>query len=288
LEGAALLIGALNVMSLAVQYSSTRYVYDLIPELAVKSIDQREEIDEVDDEDCNGISSPTLFTAQKYDQEKNLRVTDAQMCKLCDLPTGLKIYLQQPVALGGFALALLYLNVMTFGAVMTAYLVWKGMTLSHIGIWRGISAGIGLLGTCSYHVSTRHSSLAFTGLWSVAFQFASLTVSYASLFVSHDVTSLVMLVGGVCLSRIGLYVFDLTITQYMQSSVPTRYRGIVGGVQNSIQAMFLFLSFFLGLIFPDPRDFSLLVATGYVSVGLAMVCYIAAVYTNRKTFLSTS
>ena len=190
-----------------------------------------------------------------------------------------------------------YFNALTFGAFMTAYLAWEGMSLSTIGIWRGVSAGIGLLGTFSYHASVKHSSLAFTGLWSIASQFICLSCSYASFFVAqkkgqeeeeeqqqHEVLSLVMLIGGVCFSRIGLYVFDLTITQYMQSCIPERHRGTVGGVQKSIESMFQFGMFVLGWVFPDPNDFLWLVVGGYASVGVALVVYAFGVYARRDTF----
>lgn len=96
---------------------------------------------------------------------------------------------------------------------MTAYLVWRGMMLETIGLWRGISAAAGLAGTVAYHISSKHLSLAASGMWSVVFQFICLSMSYASLFVEDNDISLAMLIAGVCASRVGLWVFDISVTQ---------------------------------------------------------------------------
>ena len=106
-----------------------------------------------------------------------------------------------------------YVNVLTFGAIMTAYLVSKGMRLESIGIWRGVSSAAGLAGTFTYHLSAKKMSIVATGMWSILFQFFCISVSYASLFVEDHNTSLGMLIAGVCASRVGLWIFDLSITQ---------------------------------------------------------------------------
>ena len=97
---------------------------------------------------------------------------------------------------------------------MTAYLVWRGMSMEAIGVWRGVSSAAGLAGTFVYHfVSSRQFDLVDTGLGSVVFQFLCLSLSYASLFIEDYSTSLGMLIAGVCASRVGLWVFDITVTQ---------------------------------------------------------------------------
>ena len=96
---------------------------------------------------------------------------------------------------------------------MTAYLVWKGMSLETIGVWRGISSFAGLGGTFVYHFSSRRLDLVTTGMWSIVFQFLSLSLSYYSLFVSDYNVWATMLIAGVCASRIGLWTFDISVTQ---------------------------------------------------------------------------
>ena len=92
--------------------------------------------------------------------------------------------------------------------------VWKGMRLDTIGVWRGISSAVGLSGTLVYQVmSNRNIGQVDSGMISVVFQFFCLSLSYASLFVDDFDTSTTMLIVGVCASRVGLWVFDLSVTQ---------------------------------------------------------------------------
>lgn len=93
--------------------------------------------------------------------------------------------------------------------------------------------------------------------------------------------SLAMLIAGVCASRIGLWVFDISTTQLFQLHVDEEVRGLVGGVQQSLNALFGMFSFVLGILIPDPAYFHYYVSVGYVSVGLSVLCYAAGVYSRR-------
>jgi len=92
----------------------------------------------------------------------------------------------------------------------------------------------------------------------------------------------------VCASRIGLWVFDISVTQLMQEFIPDGVRGIVGGTQQAFNAFFMLLTFALGLVFPDPREFHIYVAAGYTAVGLAAVLYALGVYRRSDGFLMSS
>jgi len=118
-----------------------------------------------------------------------------------------------------------YLNALTFDAILTTYLVWRGMGFETIGIWRGISSAIGLLGTCVYHWSVNRMTLELTGMWSIIYEFLCLSLSYGSLFVDDNQASLIMLIAGICASRIGLWVYDIAVTQMMQEYIPDGIRG---------------------------------------------------------------
>ena len=82
-----------------------------------------------------------------------------------------------------------------------------------------------------------------------------------------------MLIGGVCASRVGLWVFDITITQLMQENVPEKVRGTVGGVQQSLNSFFGLGAYAIGILKPNPNQFFILVGTGYFSVGIALCIY---------------
>lgn len=126
----------------------------------------------------------------------------------------LHIYMRQPkgIAWGGIGLAFLYFNVLSFGGIMTTYLVSRGMSLKTIGLWRGISSAIGLLGTGVFDCSLRQNwKLEQTGLASVVWQFVWLGVCLLSVVVDDGTSNslaLALLILGVLPSRIGLWVYD--------------------------------------------------------------------------------
>ena len=68
---------------------------------------------------------------------------------------------------------------------MTAFLVWKGMSMETASLWRGVSSAMGLLGTFVYHVEYHLS------LW---LSFALLRV----FFVEDYHLSMTMLITGAC------------------------------------------------------------------------------------------
>lgn len=121
-----------------------------------------------------------------------------------------------------------------------------------------------------------------TGLWSIIYEFLCLSLSYVSLFVDDNHASLTMLIAGVCASRVGLWVFDIAVTQMMQEYIPNGVRGVVGGVQQSLNAFFNLLSYALGIVFPNPRDFYVYVGAGYASVGVAMLLYSFGMYSKKN------
>jgi solute carrier family 40 (iron-regulated transporter), member 1 len=279
---AAILVGMLNVLALIVEYACTRYVYHLIPELAYKEhLEAQKTVTLSQDKGDDPRSIPIdINTNESYN-------STMQLPKLSDsfggcIPSGFQVYMRQPTAWIGIGFALLYLNVLCFGAIMTSYLIWRGMRFSTVGIWRGVSSAIGLLGTFAYYISSKHISLKSTGMWSICFQFSCLTVAYASLFVEDYMSSLTMLIAGVCTSRVGLWVFDITMTQLFQEYVHPSVRGVVGGVQESLNAFFGIIAFILGICVPDPQNFHIYVSIGYASVGICMLIYAFSIYIRRE------
>jgi iron-regulated transporter 1 len=277
LRGAALLVGLLNVMALIVEYICTAHIYRLITPLSVKT----QVVTDDESRTATTHSSSELEEELTPGATVKFQYETSAGCGMLQLPSGLKVYMDQSIAWGGVGFSLLYLNALSFGALMTAYLLWRGMRFSTVGVWRGVSAAIGLLGTVVYHISTSYTSVEMTGMWSICFQFACLTFSYASLFVQDNMISLAMLVGGVCLSRVGLWVFDISVTQLMQEYIPAPVRGVTGGVQQSLNAFFGLLAFVLGIFFPDPKEFHIYVSAGYVAVGLGMIMYTFAIFLRR-------
>jgi len=218
----ALVVGGINVLSLIVEYYCTTIIYHSVPVLAhlKHQTDDGTDNSTEDGEECNDeVKAIPLTQPLTHHVTPDNNNNDNWECTGL-LPYGIRFYLQQRTACSGIALSMLYLNALTFDAIFTAYLVWRGMRLKTIGIWRGISSAIGLLGTCVYHWFAQRMSLELTGLWSIIYEFLCLSLSYGSLFVDDDYSSLVLLIAGVCFSRIGLWVFDIAVTQLQQESIP--------------------------------------------------------------------
>eukprot|EP00816_Leptocylindrus_hargravesii_P011921 CAMPEP_0196823978 /NCGR_PEP_ID=MMETSP1362-20130617/89905_1 /TAXON_ID=163516 /ORGANISM="Leptocylindrus danicus, Strain CCMP1856" /LENGTH=420 /DNA_ID=CAMNT_0042204063 /DNA_START=211 /DNA_END=1470 /DNA_ORIENTATION=- len=169
----AVAVGALNFLSIVVEYTCTEMIYKVTPRLASKNASVRQV--------QNGNDKSNNLANLRHNQNGNgdhsnggegvitsdTNNDDGWCCfvKILKQDGMLKTYFQQPIAAGGVALSLLYLNILTFGSVMTAYLVFRGVRMDVIGTLRGISCAIGLLGTVAFHFSAARISLEATGLW---------------------------------------------------------------------------------------------------------------------------
>ncbi|KAG6745351.1 hypothetical protein POTOM_052013 [Populus tomentosa] len=142
---------------------------------------------------------------------------------------------------------------MGFGCIIIATLEWKGIPAFVIGIARGISAMIGIAATVLYPILQSHASTLRPGLWAIWSQWTCLLVCVASILVQNHLLSASMLMAGVATSRLGLWMFDLSVSQQMQDQVPESDRCVVGGVQNSLQSTMDMLGYIMGMIISNPQ-----------------------------------
>lgn len=273
LPTAALIVSIINIISLLGEYICCQRIYTMIPELHHKQITEQ----------SNNHSNDTTISMEMTDQEIKQRSSILVRC----LPSSLLLYLQQPVSYAGIGLSLLYLNTLTFGGVMMSYLLYRGMKISTVGTWRGISSLIGLLGTIVYQKSIqRGMNIITTGMYSVLYQLLCISFSMISMFVSNFHLSMAFMIIGVCTSRIGLYVFEISVTQLMQMNIPEGIRGTIGGIQESCNAFFQLSSFALCLVFSNPHDFIIPVAAGYIAVASAALLYSIGIYRQSHHFIT--
>ena len=93
LTGAAILVGAVNVASLVAEYVCTAQIYHMLPALAETQFQHAKKV-----------------TASS-EEAADLRATNAQRnvagCGIFGVPSGLKMYLSQPVSVAGLGLSFL-------------------------------------------------------------------------------------------------------------------------------------------------------------------------------------
>ncbi|KAL4189543.1 hypothetical protein AMTRI_Chr08g207640 [Amborella trichopoda] len=262
LKASAIAFALWTILSVWLEYWLLSSVYHGTPALIKKS--RPEKTAKTNSDDSLSCSLDLEERGDSSSLEQRVHLTGQNevhtskrgiMTRLLKLPTiaGWLVYTRQDVLIPGVALSLLYFTVLSFGTLMTATLEWEGIPAYVIGIARGISAMIGISATLLYPILHSHLSSLRTGLWSIWAQWSLLLVSIASLWVQNTYLSAWMLMGGVASSRLGLWMFDLSVIQQMQDSVPEADRCVVGGVQNSLQSMMDLLGYVMGLIISNPK-----------------------------------
>ena len=86
--------------------------------------------------------------------------------------------------------------------------------------------------------------------------------------------------------RLGLWVIDLTVTQILQEKVAEEHRGIIGGVQNSMNSAMDTIKFILVIVLPENKTFGWLVIASFVFVSFGAFSYIYyAIFQHEKITL---
>jgi iron-regulated transporter 1 len=193
----------------------------------------------------------------------------------------LVLYVYQPSFLLMFALALLYFTVLSFHGVMTVYLKVEGSSDVAISLFRGAGAVFGILSTAVFPCVAGRIALPSLSAISVLFQLAFITLGAIPLsldlfFLSRDVL-LSLFQGFTAVSRFGLWLADLSISQYTQETTDTKVLGSVQGTQRSVCALFELLSYVTTLIFSNPQQFSILMYCSLAAVALSgAICVFVA------------
>ena len=98
--------------------------------------------------------------------------------------------------------------------------------------------------------------------------------------------SVSLLLSGLILSRTGLWMTDLTITQLLQENVAEKERGIVSGTQGSFNAVLDMAHYVLAIVAPKPNQFGALTLVSFAAVTLGYVIYVLFVCFKARTLCS--
>ncbi|KAK7109677.1 ferroportin-like [Littorina saxatilis] len=99
-------------------------------------------------------------------------------------------------------------------------------------------------------------------------------------WVPDSPLSVIFLMAGIFLARFGVWIADLTITQlFLEKVVPTQ-RGIVNGVQSSLNQLMDLLKFALVVVLPDTQTFGFIIIISFSFIFTAWLLY--AIFVRRE------
>ncbi|XP_055887894.1 solute carrier family 40 member 1-like isoform X2 [Biomphalaria glabrata] len=108
--------------------------------------------------------------------------------------------------------------------------------------------------------------------------FDTITTEPLSIFACPDkevsIISVSVLMGGIVASRVGLWMADLAITQMFMETVVENERGIVNGVQNSLNQLLDIIKSALVIALPLAPQFGLLIILSFAFVYAGWILYI--------------
>jgi len=85
---------------------------------------------------------------------------------------------------------------------------------------------------------------------------------------------------GIILARFGLWIVDLTVNQLLQEKVEEEVRGVVNGVQESLNNSLDLAKCILVILLPAEETFGLLIIASFTSVSLGWLLY--ALYSRQQ------
>merc|ERR1711962_291259 len=287
-------IAAWNVVSVCLEYLLLVMIYRKYPKLtAFKTTD--------DDTDSD---SPA-----EDDQEKN---------PVKEAVAGWKTYMNHPVRNAGLGLAFLFLTVLGFDNITYGYCLLQGVPHAALGVLVAVSALVGVLSSLAYPAIRKRVGLERTGLMGMFLLISCSSLAVVSAFLPgspmdlqwfvvtdtqnntnsstaipdiegdaltfdtywQSFGSVSIFLTGIILARFGLWLVDLTVNQILQERVSEDKRGVVNGVQDSINNTFDLLKCIFVILLPSQETFALLIFISFASINFGWLMY--ALYSRSQ------
>jgi solute carrier family 40 (iron-regulated transporter), member 1 len=187
----------------------------------------------------------------------------------------IKLYFNHFIIMVSISMALLYMTVLSNGPLMTNYLQWRNVSLTIIGLSRGLGAFMGFLGTFLFScIMKRAKEEDKTGLISIwGFFILLLPILFSFIFLKEDRITDYILIGCCIISRAMLWIFELCVQKIMQVEIEDRNRGKINSMHAIMLQIFSCLIFIFGLIFHNPQNFIYLVIISTLSIGISSIVY---------------
>ncbi|GAN07427.1 solute carrier family 40 iron-regulated transporter [Mucor ambiguus] len=267
----AIIIAVWNIISVIIEYQLVFQTYKAFPRLASKNkayiqngIGEQAPLLNNSPEELSGPSN----TETGVDQQRSVSFTE---------------YIHHKIFPASLAAGMLYLTVLSFGGIMTSYLKIVGYSDWTLGLLRAVAGVAGIASTYILPYLSAKIGIIRAGVWALWFESAALipVVLSFTAWGNQSPWGPIMLFGGMSVSRIGLWVFDISETMLMQQMVDNAHIGSISGWQHSLCNVFELSQFVLTAVVPDPNDFIIPATVSLGAVVAASISYTVFVKQER-------
>ncbi|KAF9199893.1 hypothetical protein BGZ49_009943 [Haplosporangium sp. Z 27] len=163
---------------------------------------------------------------------------------------------------------------MSVSGTMIGYLQWRGFTAGSIALLKGICTVSELFGTIIMPIMTRYVGLVRGGAWSIWLEVVTLTPVLFSIY-SDRLPIQVLIFVGMALSRIGVWSFDLVVTQILQEHIDSSVNnaGVINGWHYSMMNLFELAQFILTMIWSNPQQYFIPCTLSFICVLIGAIVY---------------
>ncbi|KAL1914477.1 uncharacterized protein VTP21DRAFT_8860 [Calcarisporiella thermophila] len=274
-------VGFWNVISLVLELYLIFQVYIAVPELKrPKNLHQPEQVP----------SDSTILESTETIQSNSARQNSLYWVHMFKESVkswrkNWEMYVRHPVFLASLSYSFTYLTVLSFGGSMVGYLKYRGYSDGFISGMRGVNVVAGLIATALMPWIKMKIGLVRTGIWAIISEVLCLIPVVVSFYVWPGVLEAILLFGGMALSRIGLWSFDLTATQLLQEQVSIQQAGLINGHQYVLVNLFDLGQYLLTMVWNEPPQFATPAIISCASVAMSAVFYGRYTYLNRGHLL---
>ena len=174
--------------------------------------------------------------------------------------------------------ALLYLTVLSpHGALLTAYLMQRGVASWQLSLLRGGGAIMGVLGVTVHPILSRLIGSRPAEAFSVTWLAGSVMLAQVAFREAPQAPglgpALLIFMVAVCVARAGLYSFELAVLNTEQELADARHRTAIGSVDTALTSIGTLIMYGSGLILDKPAQFHILISCSVCFVTMAAVTY---------------
>ena len=301
-----------DLFSFFAEYFLLLKVYKDIPELRFKNNNDEESVSLLGKESSMETEGRFVEVKSGFDVVGRLK----------SFIQGWHVYYKQDVFLAGLTLAMLYLTCLGFNAITTGYASSQGLTALSVSLCYAAGSLVGIFGTFLFPYMRLKLGVLKTGAIGSFSQLIMLMLcvvaiwapgspsllksanwysqNNASVFSGNsklnnntlttqaplpkgfNYTSIVLVMVGIILSRTGIWLLDLSVTQLQQENIPEHERGIVGGVQYALNEFFDLSHFIITIFLPRPNEFGYLTLISFGAITTSAIIFQIFVYRFRR------